>query len=66
MMCIKGKKGDPVNIGRLERFLADWEGRNGVQIPEKAPPTGKKVAVIGAGPGGSDRGGGPGRRWATR
>ena len=51
-MCIKGKKGDPISIGRLERFLADWEGRNGVQVPERAPPTGKKVAVIGAGPGG--------------
>lgn len=52
MKCIRGKKGDPVNIGRLERFLADWEREHGVQIPEKAPPTGKKVAIIGAGPSG--------------
>jgi glutamate synthase (NADPH) small chain len=52
MRCVRGKKGDPVNIGRLERFLADWEREHGVHIPEKARPTGKKVAVIGAGPAG--------------
>jgi len=50
--CIRGKKGDPVNIGRLERFLADWEREHGVHVPEKERPTGKKVAVIGAGPAG--------------
>lgn len=50
--CVMGKKGDPVNIGRLERFLADWEGGHGVQIPERAPPTGRRVAIIGAGPAG--------------
>jgi glutamate synthase (NADPH/NADH) small chain len=44
--------GDPVSIGRLERFLADWERDHGFQLPPKAPPTGKKVAVIGAGPAG--------------
>jgi len=50
--CIVGKVGEPVSIGRLERFLADWERAKGIKIPEKAPPTGKKVAVIGAGPAG--------------
>jgi glutamate synthase (NADPH/NADH) small chain len=44
--------GDPVSIGRLERFLADWERDNGAVLPPKAEPTGKKVAVIGAGPAG--------------
>ena len=50
--CVVGKVGEPVSIGRLERFLADWERENGYQFPEKAPPTGKKVAIIGAGPAG--------------
>lgn len=51
-LCILGKAGDSVNIGRLERFLADWERKKGIQNPENAPPTGRKVAVIGAGPAG--------------
>ncbi len=50
--CIMGKKGDPISIGRLERYLADWERDHGVQVPERAPPTGKKVAIVGAGPAG--------------
>ncbi|MGQ9641271.1 MAG: NADPH-dependent glutamate synthase [Candidatus Bathycorpusculaceae bacterium] len=50
--CVMGKAGDPVSIGRLERFLADWERTRGFAIPEKAPSTGKRVAVIGAGPAG--------------
>ncbi len=50
--CLLGRKGDPVQIGRLERFLADWELSHGVEIPEKSPSTGKRVAVIGAGPAG--------------
>ncbi|MGD6806378.1 MAG: NADPH-dependent glutamate synthase [Candidatus Bathyarchaeia archaeon] len=50
--CVIGRMGDPVSIGRLERFLADWERDNGFQLPPKAEPTGKKVAVIGAGPAG--------------
>ena len=50
--CVIGRIGDPISIGRLERFLADWESENGAQLPPKAPPTGKKVAVIGAGPAG--------------
>jgi len=50
--CVLGKVGDPVSIGRLERFVADWERAKGVSVPEKAPPTGKRVAIIGAGPAG--------------
>lgn len=50
--CVIGRIGEPVSIGRLERFLADWERKNGFQAPEKASPTGKKVAIIGAGPAG--------------
>jgi glutamate synthase (NADPH/NADH) small chain len=50
--CVIGKMGDPISIGRLERFLADWERDNGSQLPPKAPDTGKKVAVIGTGPAG--------------
>ncbi|RLI22279.1 glutamate synthase (NADPH), homotetrameric [Candidatus Bathyarchaeota archaeon] len=52
MNCVLGKRGDPVSIGRLERFLADWEREHGVEIPEKPPSTGKRVAVIGSGPAG--------------
>ncbi len=52
-MCVLGKKGEPVSIGRLERFLADWEaGQGRIEIPELAPRTGKRVAVVGAGPAG--------------
>jgi glutamate synthase (NADPH/NADH) small chain len=52
-VCIVGKKDDPVAIGRLERFAADWErGKGEVFVPEKAPSTGKKIAVVGAGPAG--------------
>jgi len=50
--CVLGKIGEPVSIGRLERYLADWERDHGFQLPEKAKPTGKKVAVVGAGPAG--------------
>jgi len=52
LYCVLGKKGDPVSIGRLERFVADWEREHGVEIPEKPPSTGKKVAVVGSGPAG--------------
>lgn len=52
-VCILGKKDDPVAVGRLERFAADFERASGnIQIPEKAPSTGKKIAVVGAGPAG--------------
>jgi glutamate synthase (NADPH/NADH) small chain len=50
--CVLGKIGEPVSIGRLERYLADWEREHGFQLPEKPKPTGKKVAVVGAGPAG--------------
>ena len=52
-LCIVGKKDEPVAIGRLERFAADWErNKGGGFIPDKAPSTGKKVAVAGSGPAG--------------
>ena len=51
--CILGKKKDPVAIGRLERFVADYEFSQGeTRVPKLPEPTGKKVAVIGAGPAG--------------
>jgi glutamate synthase (NADPH/NADH) small chain len=50
--CTLGKKHEPVAIGRLERYVADWELGEGVTPPEKPDPTGKRVAVIGAGPAG--------------
>jgi glutamate synthase (NADPH/NADH) small chain len=52
-LCVLGVKGEPVAIGRLERFVADYERNSGnIKVPEMAPTTGKKVAVIGAGPAG--------------
>ncbi len=51
--CVVGKKNEPVGIGRLERFLADWERREQKHGKIDMPPqTGKKVAVVGAGPAG--------------
>jgi glutamate synthase (NADPH/NADH) small chain len=51
--CILGKKGDPVAIGNLERFCADYERAHGKgELPPKQPPTGKRVAVVGSGPSG--------------
>ncbi len=51
--CLLGKRYEPCAIGRLERFIADWEAeQGGVEIPEKPRPTGKKVAVVGSGPAG--------------
>jgi glutamate synthase (NADPH/NADH) small chain len=52
MVCTLGKRHEPVAIGRLERYVADWELGKGVVPPEKPEPTGKRVAVIGAGPAG--------------
>lgn len=51
-LCVLGKKGEPVAIGRLERFCADYERGKEVSIPEKPESTGKKVAVVGSGPAG--------------
>jgi len=51
--CVLQKKGGQIAIGRLERFLADWEAQQGqIQLPEKPPATGKKIAVVGGGPAG--------------
>ncbi|MGD9840716.1 MAG: NADPH-dependent glutamate synthase [Candidatus Bipolaricaulis sp.] len=50
--CTLGRRFEPVAIGRLERFAADWESQHGVQIPEVAPPTGVRIAVVGSGPAG--------------
>jgi len=50
--CVRGIKGEPVAIGRLERFVADWYMANGVASPVVPPSNGKKVAIIGAGPAG--------------
>jgi glutamate synthase (NADPH/NADH) small chain len=53
IVCVLGIKEEPVAIGRLERFAADFERDNSlVTIPEIAPPTGKKVAIVGCGPAG--------------
>ncbi len=52
-VCIVGKKNDPVSIGALERFVADYEYEHSLpRMPEIEPDTGKKVAVIGSGPAG--------------
>ena len=51
--CVVGKKFDPVGIGRLERFAADWVMQHDlVDAPPVATPTGKKVAIVGSGPAG--------------
>jgi len=53
IQCVLGKKGDPVAIGRLERFAADYERNQGkVEAPPLPAQTGKKVAVVGSGPSG--------------
>jgi len=50
--CVRGIKGEPVAIGRLERFVADWYRENVNAMPEKVPSNGTKVAVVGSGPAG--------------
>ena len=50
--CIRGIKGEPVSIGKLERFVADWAKENGIKPETAKVKNGKKVAVIGAGPAG--------------
>jgi len=51
--CILSKKGDPVAIGNLERFAADWEREHdAVEIPKLKPKNGKKVGIVGSGPAG--------------
>ncbi len=51
-VCILSKKGASVSIGRLERFVSDYERTKGVKVPHVRESTGKKVAVVGSGPAG--------------
>jgi glutamate synthase (NADPH/NADH) small chain len=52
-LCLLGKLGEPLAVGRLERFAADYEREQGLgDMPSKAPPTLKRVAVVGSGPAG--------------
>ncbi len=50
--CVRGIKGEPVAIGRLERFVADWHNANVKEAPQKPESNGHKVAVVGSGPSG--------------
>ncbi|MFA6712715.1 MAG: NAD(P)-binding protein, partial [Bacteroidales bacterium] len=50
--CILGVKGEPVAIGKLERFVADWSREHGLKFTEKAVSNGIKVAIVGSGPSG--------------
>ena len=50
--CIRGIKGDPISIGKLERFVADWARAEGIRPEPPKEKNGKKVAVIGSGPAG--------------
>ena len=50
--CVRGKKGDPVGIGRLERFVADWHNQHTSAAAEKPASNGHRVAVVGSGPAG--------------
>ena len=50
--CVRGIKGDPVAIGRLERFVADWHNAHATGEIEKPVSNGKKIAIIGSGPSG--------------
>lgn len=50
--CTRGIKGEPIGIGRLERFVADWHIANSAAAPAKPQPNGHKVAVVGSGPAG--------------
>ena len=50
--CVRGLKSEPVAIGRLERFVADWHNEHTTKAPEKPKSNGHKVAVVGSGPSG--------------
>jgi glutamate synthase (NADPH) small chain len=50
--CTIGKKGEPVQIGRLERFVGDWAREQGWRLTDKSATTGHRVAIVGAGPSG--------------
>lgn len=51
-LCVRGVKGEPVAIGRLERFVADWHNENTKEAPVKPKSNGHKVAIVGSGPAG--------------
>ncbi len=51
-LCVRGVKGEPVAIGRLERFVADWHNENTKEAPVKPESNGHKVAIVGSGPAG--------------
>lgn len=51
-LCVLGKKGQPIAVGYLERFLADYERDRGIELPKVPMSNGRKVAVIGSGPAG--------------
>ena len=50
--CVRGIKGEPVAIGRLERFAADWHNAHSTETPVRPEPNGHRVAVVGSGPSG--------------
>ena len=50
--CVRGIKGEPVGIGRLERFVADWHNMHSTEAPVTEPANGHRVAVVGSGPSG--------------
>lgn len=50
--CVRGIKGEPVGIGRLERFVADWHNTYSSNTPKVDAPNGHKIAIIGSGPAG--------------
>ncbi len=50
--CVRGIKGEPVGIGRLERFVADWHNAHASEVPAVAAPNGHRVAIVGSGPSG--------------
>ena len=50
--CVRGIKGEPVAIGRLERFVADWHNENTKEAPVKPEANGHKIAIVGSGPAG--------------
>jgi len=52
MKCVRGIKGEPVGIGRLERFVADWHNEHATEAPKAPAPNGHRVAIVGSGPSG--------------
>ncbi len=50
--CVRGVKGEPVAIGRLERFVADWHNHQPAHLAQRVPSNGLKAAVVGSGPAG--------------